>query len=619
MNATDCMEVFWGSENQFNAILSLDQAEAETFATARTTGARWPLPITLNFTTPTGHDGAVLKFGGHEVALNLRGMAGPPAVDYAAYYPQAAPGSVLYDSGSKTVVVDSIDHDPDGGIQLSMTASNNSEAEDFGPVIIPDAVFSTGGRVDVSMGQRIFIAETLAPGQSASIEYTVRRGGDGTWGYVTYSGDPAKRPDAVIIRMADSFSLDGAPMGDSGSFAPFMESAKLEHDPRGSFPVFVRFQRSEDEGEFWQVKMLWRLPVRALLPIITPDGTGYLSRDGAVQAFDVATGELKWDYVSGTGRTSPREVSQGIVCATEGNRVLILDAETGEVRWRFDFVGSDNSLSFLHRGQCTVADGKVFADDDKLYALNAATGEQLWDYDYDGAELPGLTLADGQVYVSRDGYRSRTLVALDAATGEEIWQSKNYRGINDFHIADDIVCVAFRSSVSNFLHALDAATGEGIWSKPKTVGGRQQCTVLDGMVYEYGESRIAAHDARTGETVWERRLDRGFRTYVYKGPDGMVYGIGRQEGEYTLFALDAGTGEQIWSHAGSRFHGFDLADGVMLLSTPDGEIHSVDASTGESIWNSGVNASGDWDATVANGVAFLSTDQYLYAFLATEE
>lgn len=58
----------------------------------------------------------------------------------------------------------------------------------------------------------------------------------------------------------------------------------------------------------------------------------------------------------------------------------------------------------------------------------------------------------------------------------------------------------------------------------------------------------------------------------------------------------------------------------MFLSTPDGAIHSVEASTGELIWNSGVNASGDWDARVENGVAFLrteGTDRYLYAFLAT--
>ena len=97
---SECLEIFWGPEEQFNTILSLEGGDE--FAEARRGGARWPLPVAIEFNLPNNHDSAALEFGGHRIPLDLRGMTGDPAFDYTAHYAEATPGSTLYKSEGKT-------------------------------------------------------------------------------------------------------------------------------------------------------------------------------------------------------------------------------------------------------------------------------------------------------------------------------------------------------------------------------------------------------------------------------------------------------------------------------------------------------------------------------------
>ena len=621
-NGTDCIEIFWGPEKQFNAVLSLNEGEVETFATARRAGARWPLPISVRFITPNIHDNAVLRFGGHEIALDLRGMAGQPTFDYAAHYSEATPGSVLYDSGGKTVVLDSLSHNSDdGSMELSMTASNGSEAEDFGPVIIPDGVFSTRGMVDVNEGQRTFLAEKLAPGQSTSFAYSVPRGGDGNWGYVAYSEDSARRPDGLVIRVADSYAPDGTPKVDGGGFVSVADSTNFVHDPQTSFPAFAKFQRRADEGKFWPVKMLWRHPVGYSDSgdfHIVPEGIAYAaSQNYSLDALDAVTGEQIWDFAPGPFENfAPGflrfDVVDEVVYAQSPNHTLLyaLNAATGEQIW--DSV-VEHGFSYVY-----FSNGIVFAHTwNTLQALNAGTGEQVWDFAYPWGQI-SVNVADGVVYMGVS--HSGEFFALNALTGEEIWETPadldgDFWGIE---VADGVAYVNSEGT----LYALNAATGERLWRH----GGwpspaARDFIVADGTVYVKYSGRtdnIVALGAPDGEPIWE---SPGRLTRV---AGGKVYGeILNESAEFVLFALDARTGEKIWEieSGGSVVDLYEM-DGTVYMSSYEGEhIQGLDAHTGKLIWQAGIRRQVS-HVTAVGGVVYAQSAPdsdglaYVYALLA---
>ena len=164
-----------------------------------------------------------------------------------------------------------------------MTASNDSEALDFTPAFLTDAIFSSTGIVDLTPGQRDFTVDRLAPGQSAAFNVVIPRSGNAWWGYVPYSELSEERPDAVAFQIVDllsepvSASSSGAaptpipiptpvPGGaqDADADAPpaglkiAPYSARLKRDSRASDPVFVKFDRTGDEERFWPFKFVWR-------------------------------------------------------------------------------------------------------------------------------------------------------------------------------------------------------------------------------------------------------------------------------------------------------------------------------------------------------------------------
>ena len=68
----------------------------------------------------------------------------------------------------------------------------------------------------------------------------------------------------------------------------------------------------------------------------------------------------------------------------------------------------------------TVADGVVYAgsDDNHVYALDAETGELLWRFETDDVIRSSPTVAGGAVYV---GSNDNHVYALDAETGGLLW------------------------------------------------------------------------------------------------------------------------------------------------------------------------------------------------------
>ncbi|WP_270376075.1 outer membrane protein assembly factor BamB family protein [Marinicauda sp. Alg238-R41] len=139
--------------------------------------------------------------------------------------------------------------------------------------------------------------------------------------------------------------------------------------------------------------------------------------------------------------------------------------------------------------------------------------------------------------------------------------------------------------------------------------------VLDNVIYAIdAEGRISAHNAETGDRLWDRRIQRNrvetqnddgggfglsFIPFVGGsgggGADRMAFGGGiavdggrvyAHRGAEFVVALDAGTGEEIWRQtAFTPFHSAPtVSDGRVFLTTDDNELFAIDATSGEVLW-----------------------------------
>jgi outer membrane protein assembly factor BamB len=115
-----------------------------------------------------------------------------------------------------------------------------------------------------------------------------------------------------------------------------------------------------------------------------------------------------------------------IVCGPHAGAVVALDAVSGRRAWaaRYDsrgFPAENGDASSYELFPCVEADGRLFvapADYDRIIALDAMTGEWRWESDpIDTASIIGV--ADGKVICQLGGYVAG-LVALDATTGHRV-------------------------------------------------------------------------------------------------------------------------------------------------------------------------------------------------------
>ena len=615
--ASECLEVFWGPEKQFNAFLTLE--EGDEFVEARRGGARWPFSISVHFALPAKYDSALLVFGEHSIPLDLRGMTGDPDYDYTAHYTEATPGSVLYDSHGKTVILDEVRQIPaSGAIELSMTARNDSEAVDFTPVFNPIGVFSRRGRVDVTEGTRVVTGETLGPGQSVSFNVVVPRSGNSEWGYVFYSPDSAKRPDGVVLQVTEKQGEGDESSGD----------ALL-----GSLPGFVKFERTENEGDFWPVKLLWRHP-NQLGEVVYADGVIVTEEGQRVVALDASTGQQLWQF-GRSGQIVGVRIMDGVVYLYMGRSLYALNAVTGQQIWRFgldhwrdpspsDRIMLDDGIVYV-----TNIEGTTARSPRMLHALDVVTGQQVWE-----AIVPyNVFVTGGVLYWVNEG---ESLIASNPVTGEQIWTfdwdpwTLNRGHIRSYRFGYELrVAYIWINSNRGDLFAVEAATGKILWEQRgvrkgnyTTAEGIVYATYDEGPSFQDDETFLFAVEGVTGQLLW-RYPGHYYEMTNYemrslqplKVVDGLLYASGSSDPNDWLVALDAATGDLLWkTESPWPILSVHVKNGVAYTGSAYG-LQAIDTNTGELLWD-WLSPSREPDPTIGDEEIYVSVGSYLYALLA---
>ena len=231
------------------------------------------------------------------------------------------------------------------------------------------------------------------------------------------------------------------------------------------------WRRSIGEGGGYRAKIT-ATPVSAGGQVFTMDS------DGAVSAFDLATGNRHWNTETQPKKDRSTNVGGGLaavggmVFATTGRaEALAMDARTGKITWR-------SPLDTPARSAPTIADNRLYVCtlDNRMLAFAVADGKRLWNYQATSAATsvlgePAPAYSDGLIV---GGFGSGDLVTLRADTGTLAW-------------SDSLAAARGRTSLAD----LSAIRGLPV--------------VQDNVVYAIGLGGVLlALDLRSGRRLWER-------------------------------------------------------------------------------------------------------------------
>ncbi|MXO58349.1 PQQ-binding-like beta-propeller repeat protein [Altererythrobacter salegens] len=300
----------------------------------------------------------------------------------------------------------------------------------------------------------------------------------------------------------------------------------------------------------------------AAAPVIGGGMLYVVDTNGAVQAFDAATGSKRWTYQTDLEKDlRPSSFGGGVsyadgkVYATSGaGDVVKLDATTGAEEWRTRPAGP-------LRGSPTVAFNAVYAmtQDNQIFSLAIDDGRILWQDAAASGESGVFGVAApaaGQGTVIA-GYSTGEIVAYRYENGRTLWSD-----------------ALARTSISTSVSTLTDVDADPI--------------IDNGRVYALGQGgRMAAYELVTGQRIWELSL-AGISTPVVAGEwiftltdDARLLAIARSSGKARWITQlmrykneEKRTNPVFWT-------GPVLAGNRLWIGNTRGELKSVDVMTGE--------------------------------------
>lgn len=287
------------------------------------------------------------------------------------------------------------------------------------------------------------------------------------------------------------------------------------------------------------------------------------------------------------------------VVDTEG-AVNAFDAATGGKRWTYQLDVNKDLRNSVFGGGATYFDGKVYATSGSgdVVALDAATGAQQWRVKPAGPLRGSPTVAFNAVYVMT---QDNQIVALDITDGHQIWQDAAASGEQGvFGVAAPAAgqgsviagystgeLIAYRYENGRVLWS-DALARTSISTSVSTLTDVDADPIIDnGRVYALGQGgRMAAYELVTGQRIWELSL-AGISTPVVAGE--WIFTL---TDDARLLAIARSTGRVKWVTQLEHYKnpkkrenpvfwtGPVLANNKLWIANSKGEVYDVDVTNG---------------------------------------
>ncbi len=247
-------------------------------------------------------------------------------------------------------------------------------------------------------------------------------------------------------------------------------------------------------------------------------------------------------------------------------RVLCLDAKTGEQKWKHEYPCVYN-VSYPNGPRCTpnVSGGKVYTlgAEGNLFCFDAKTGKEHWSLDFKKdynipSPLWGFAahpLIEGDTIICLVGGKNSLAVAFNKDTGKEVWKALDAQepGYSPPTIIESAGVRQLIVWHPESINSLNPKTGEVYWSvKQETKNGTSIMAprALDNQLFIgawMGKGQLLQLDTMKpgAKTIWKGNRDSS--VYPVNGTpfleDGHIYGV-CSNGE--LRCVDMKDGERKW-------------------------------------------------------------------------
>ncbi len=267
----------------------------------------------------------------------------------------------------------------------------------------------------------------------------------------------------------------------------------------------------------------------ASTPAIEGDVVCVGSRGGAVQAFDLNTGEPVWSVDVGAQiRSSPTVTDGTVFIGDDAGGLHAIDVLDGTLRW------TARAGSYITSAPA-VAHGIVYATsyDGYVHAFHAATGEPRWRAVTQGG-IGSPCVAGGRLLAGSEDTR---LYCLDARNGERIWRRRVEDSINEeLAVSADVVVVSAGSTVQ----AIRLPDGRPSWAT--TLGSDGSASIVGQVVLIAADRRLHALGLDNGGQLWQVPLPGRARGAPVVVPGGVLVTAGGVVDLFTIAEADDGAG-----------------------------------------------------------------------------
>ena len=356
------------------------------------------------------------------------------------------------------------------------------------------------------------------------------------------------------------------------------------------------FARDWLKGLFYRIRESALLTTITLILLLAILGAGVWVIYGgsrSIQPYATTTGEIRlakqsWPaFRGGVARTGqldnlPGPTHPTVSWAFRGQGGVVVDFASSPA-----VVGSQVYIA--------AAQGSFFSSGGAVYCLDANSGVDLWSYETPIQIFSSPTVVGGRVYVGEGFHQDADchLHCLDANNGRPIWRFKTTSHVESTPFVSQ--GKVYFGAGGDGVYCLDALEGREIWHYP-SIHVDVSPVVWKGKVYfgtGYGEYRIYAVDANTGAEIWSKRVD--YPAWGSPSADGDTVFFGLGNGNFIesaevpkgrVTAHNAETGEQIWEYEAkdSVLTAVAYRNGFVYFGSRDGSVYALNAADGALGW-----------------------------------